>query len=119
MTNGIIKNSPLKVLFIIFFTTLSTSLYPSSFPVKIAEYFARNLGTESLSFEHEQFVRNIIKEMGITKSIHIRKMNRKAVLIYGSRNAFAYLGNYIFIGEAFFKELTPLEQRFLIGHELA
>jgi Zn-dependent protease with chaperone function len=79
-------------------------------------------GTENLSLKHEEFVRSLIKRLGIEKEIIIKKMNLNGFNKFGWANAFAYqvIGykDHIFISESFFKQLTEGEQIFLIGHEL-
>jgi len=87
-------------------------------------------GDQSLAPEKEAMVQNIAKEMGVIEPFLIRKMNRTALLTFGYHNAFAYfpaflniipISNtpFLFISEGFFEDLSPAEQRFLIGHEMA
>jgi Zn-dependent protease with chaperone function len=87
-------------------------------------------GDRLLAPEKEALVQNIAQEMGVSERFIIRKMNRTALLTFGYHNAFAYfpaflniipISNtpFLFISEGFFEDLSPAEQRFLIGHEMA
>jgi Zn-dependent protease with chaperone function len=86
-------------------------------------------GARSLAPEQEEKIASLAREMGITESITIRTMNHAALSLFGYYNAFAYFfvfldlipistKPFLFISEGFFEDLTPEEQRFLIGHEL-
>lgn len=86
-------------------------------------------GSMSLHAEQEQFVRSIADEIGVKRKLIIRKMNQNALVQFGYHNAFAYTPqmfflfplksvSFLFISEGFFEDLTPEEQRFLIGHEM-
>lgn len=86
---------------------------------RLYEHHASTYGTESVQPEHEAFIRSIMTDLGYTRPLIIRKMNRYAMSIFSRTNAFVWLDCYLFVGESFFKELSVEEQRFLIGHELA
>lgn len=88
-----------------------------------------SLGNKPLNPEHEQFIKNIAQEMGITRPITMRIMNTAAMQTFGYYNAFAahhLFANiipvvdtpFLFLSEDFFATVSPEEQRFLIGHEL-
>lgn len=104
-------------------------------------YIARQLHTYALRSTQEQFgdqpvdasqeafVQTIAQEMGITEPIILRKMNTQTLHLFGYWNAcalFPLFGNciplsnqpFLYISQGFFEDLTPQEQRFLIGHEL-
>ena len=87
------------------------------------------MGKQPLDPKYESQIKEIAAEMGITESIVIRKMNTSAMQAFGYHNAFVihYLwGNFLplnnqafmYVSESFFSDITPAEQRFLIGHEL-
>lgn len=87
------------------------------------------LGSCSLALIQEQKIKEIAQRLGITQTIHIRKMNSNTLKQFGYHNAFAYfphffniipLGNqaFMYISEGFFEDLSEQEQNFLIGHEL-
>ena len=76
-------------------TEQQSSGFQFSLMHRIKDYFANKYGiekygTEPLMPEQEKFVRAIIQEMGITKHVEIRKMNRHALVTHGLYNAFAY-----------------------------
>lgn len=89
-----------------------------------------DFGKARLEPDQEAMILAIAQEMGITKKIEIRKMNSTALSIFGYHNAFVIfpticaavipVGNVpVFYASAgFFEDITPMEQRFLIGHEL-
>jgi len=73
----------------------------------------QQFGSESLPVEHEDMIRGIAQEMDVCEPIEIRKMNSRALVLFGYYNAFAYfpqLYNYIpfgskpflFISQGFF-----------------
>lgn len=79
------------------------------------------LGTESVSFANETFIKDIQHELGLDHiNLTIRAMNDDAIALVGRENAFV-IGeyDYLFVSEEWFNELTIPERRFLIGHELA
>lgn len=89
----------------------------------------QRFGSQRISPIYETMIRNIAKELNITEPFEIRKMNTNALQAFGYGNAFVYfpqlfycipLSNipFLFISQSFFDDLTPIEQRFLIGHEL-
>ena len=93
---------------------------------RIAE---QQFGSMLLAPEHEEKIVALAQEMKVTEPIIIRKMHSRALLLFGYYNAFAYfpllfncipIGNqaFLFISEGFFEDLSPEEQRFLIGHEM-
>ena len=99
----------------------------------IEAYVSKNtqetFGNLSLEPNQEQIIKKIAHEMGIDIPFFIRKMNYKALSIFGYHNAFTYFPllfafipvattPYLFISEGFFEDLSQEEQRFLIGHEL-
>ncbi|MEX0849236.1 MAG: M48 family metalloprotease [Candidatus Dependentiae bacterium] len=86
-------------------------------------------GSMPLHAEQEQFIRSIADEIGVTRKLIIRKMNQNTLVQFGYHNAFAYSPqmfflfplksvSFLFVSEGFFEDLTPEEQRFLIGHEM-
>ncbi len=86
-------------------------------------------GSQSLAPEQEAKIREIADEMNISEPVIIRRMNRETLHAFGYYNAFAYFPQvincipisnqpFLFVSEGFFKDLTPEEQRFLVGHEL-
>lgn len=86
-------------------------------------------GTQPLAPEQEAKIRHIAQEMNIVEPIIIRKMNHQTLRTFGYYNAFACFAQFMnsiplsnkpfmFVSEGFFKDLSPEEQRFLIGHEL-
>lgn len=86
-----------------------------------SDNFVRNEGTGKLSAQKEAYIRSIIQELGMSKNIDIRKMNKRAVTTLGVDNAFVtapLIKEYLFVSEDFFDNLTESERRFLIGHEL-
>lgn len=89
----------------------------------------QSMGSAHVKPEQEQFVRDLAREMNITKPFHIRKINPANLQTFGYYNAFIAhpivarcipISNHVFlyISEGFFEDLSPEEQRFLIGHEL-
>lgn len=89
----------------------------------------QQFGALHVAPEQEEKINHIAREMGISYPIIIRKMNQAALAMFGYHNAFAYIPQlcnliptgatpFIFISEGFFEDLSPEEQRFLIGHEL-
>jgi Zn-dependent protease with chaperone function len=86
-------------------------------------------GSQLLLPVHEKKVREIAQKLGITHTIHIRKMNAQILQHLGYHNAFAYFPHFLnifplgdqafmYISEGFFEDLNSEEQDFLIGHEL-
>jgi Zn-dependent protease with chaperone function len=119
----------------VFLITLIFAIYHIPYTVQLLEEYGswhaqETLGSQSLAPIHEAKIHAIAQEMGITEPIAIRKMNYTALAAFGYHNAFAYcpsmlcgcipLSNkpFLFISEGFFEDLSPQEQRFLIGHEL-
>lgn len=97
-------------------SAIMTTIY-EAVNVRLNAHAEQTFGSLLLEPEQEGFIQEIVKEMGITQSVHIRKMNGYAMRILGRNNVFVY-GNYIFVGSNAFTDL-PLDQlRFLIGHEL-
>ena len=86
---------------------------------RLCEYYLSDFGKETLQPENEAFIRSIMQELNYTRPLIIRKMNRYAMQAWTRTNAIVLFDRYLFVGESFFKELSPEEQRFLIGHELA
>lgn len=93
------------------------------------EMMTARYGSKLLAGPQEGMILQIAKEMGINESIVIRKMNTAALQTFGYNNAFAcwaLLGGFLpfsnqpfmFLSEGFLEDLSPEEQRFLIGHEL-
>ncbi len=89
----------------------------------------QQLGAALLAPEQEEKVKAIASEMGVSEPIVIRKMNHDALRLFGYCNAISYfpailgfipISNkpFLFISEGFFEDLSPEEQRFLIGHEM-
>lgn len=89
----------------------------------------KTYGAQPLDPKHTALVQAIAAEMGISKPIKICKMNTLAMQQFGYCNALAvtplFLNlipissqPYMYISESFFADVTPAEQRFLIGHEL-
>lgn len=87
------------------------------------------MGKQPLEAQYESQVRSIAAEMGITQPLIVRKMNTAAMQAFGYHNAFVIhylqwnflpLNNqaFMYVSEGFFSDITPEEQRFLIGHEL-
>ncbi len=105
--------------FIFIFGAFHAPLQCSSIIKPITDYLAKDYGTTPLDNVHQQQVRSIMKEMGITKSIDLRKSNWKAKAVFGRNNAFALYDRYLYLSDSFFDELSKEEQRFLIGHELS
>ncbi|MFA6066761.1 MAG: M48 family metalloprotease [Candidatus Babeliaceae bacterium] len=100
---------------------------------KIDTYAIRNaeksFGSQPVAQNLEEKIRAIAREMGVTEPIIIRKMSQTALSVYGYCNAFAYFPSFfniipisnkifLFISEGFLEDLSPEEQRFLIGHEM-
>lgn len=86
-------------------------------------------GSQLLLPVHEKQVREIAQKLGITHTVHIRKMNAQSLQQLGYHNAFAYFPHFLnifplgdqafmYISEGFFEDLNEQEQDFLIGHEL-
>src|SRR5438876_215687 len=86
-------------------------------------------GSMPLAPAYEAKILAIAKELEVTDSMVMRKMNTHALKAFGYNNACAashvFLGilplvdtPFLFISEGFFEDLTEEEQRFLIGHEL-
>lgn len=87
-------------------------------------------GADHIDPEHEKQILAIADEMGIKEPFLIRKMNTHALQAFGYYNAFIYfpklfyqiipVGNtpFLYISEGFLHDISPEEQRFLIGHEL-
>ncbi|HLB94085.1 MAG TPA: M48 family metalloprotease [Candidatus Babeliales bacterium] len=89
----------------------------------------KTYGAQPLDPKRTALVQSIAAEMGISKPIKICKMNTLAMQQFGYCNAFAVTPlfldlipissqPYMYISESFFADITPAEQRFLIGHEL-
>lgn len=89
----------------------------------------KSYGSQPLDAKQAALVQAIAAEMGISKPIKICKMNTLAMQQFGYCNALAatplFLNlipissqPYMYISENFFADITPAEQRFLIGHEL-
>ncbi len=87
-------------------------------------------GNQKMEAKYEQFVYQIVRKMGISENISIRKMNYFALQFYGYHNACAVHPTflclfpiiakpYIFISHGFFEDLPEDEQMYIIGHELA
>lgn len=99
--------------------------YFNNYATKTSE---EKFGARHLSSEHVSLINSIAAEMGITEPIEIRKMNSAALRTFGYCNAFVYFPSilnlipiekpFMFFSEGFFEDLSPEEQRFLIGHEL-
>lgn len=110
------------------------SLYQCPYFYRIMDAYAiakteELLGKELLAAEHETFIREIGQQMGIEEQLFIRKMNYTAVVTWGYHNAVAYFPQFLYVipltdrpflyvSEGFFEDLSPAEQRFLIGHEM-
>jgi len=86
-------------------------------------------GKTNLKPEYEATILAIAHEMGISEPIVIRKMSSIALQKFGYYNAFVAFAllfdvipysnqPFMFVSEGFFEDLSPEEQRFLIGHEL-
>lgn len=95
----------------------------------VSNYLQEEYGDTPLAPGQEANIKHIAQEMGISQPFIIRKMSTKALLTWGYHNAlalFPVLFNFLpisstpflFISEGFLEDLTPEEQRFLIGHEL-
>lgn len=96
------------------------------------EPWANNLlessfGNQPLSQENEAEVRAIIDELNYKEPVIIKKMNWVALQKFGYYNAFACYNMeggfisgspHIFASDNFFKDLSPEERRFIIGHEV-
>jgi len=93
------------------------------------ECLYESCGNLPISKDIEEKINNIAKEIDLHESIVIRKMNVQAMKAFGYHNAFAcypqlLLGcitfnkPHVFISEGFIEDLSPEEQRFIIGHEL-
>jgi len=87
-------------------------------------------GSMPLAQEQEQLIKSIAVQMGAPDNIIMRRMNVSALRVFGYHNAFSYFPQvggvlpistipFLFVSEGFFEDLTPEEQVFLIGHELA
>lgn len=95
---------------------------------KMIQEFEQKMGNTNLNKKNEKFINSIAQELNISEPFIIRKMNVYAIKKYGYYNACVafptYLNYpisttpYLFISENFFTDLSPEEQRFLIGHEL-
>lgn len=88
------------------------------------------LGNLPPSKEIEEKITYIAQEMAVSEPIIIKRMAPLAMRILGYYNAFAcyptllfgtifFNKPHIFVSEGFFEDLSPEEQRFIIGHELA
>ncbi len=93
-------------------------------------HLCQSLGDTAPSKEIEEKITALAHTMGVTEKIMIKKMGVAAMRIYGYHNAFAcyptllfgvitFNKPHIFISEGFFEDLSPEEQCFIIGHELA
>jgi len=89
----------------------------------------QEFGATPLAPEQIEKIKLIAQEMGIIEPITIRKMNHKALRTFGYCNAFAYFPTlltfipvsntpFLFVSEGFLEDLSPEEQRFIIGHEM-
>jgi Zn-dependent protease with chaperone function len=89
----------------------------------------KSFGSQPLDAKQTALVQAIAAEMGISIPIKICKMNTLAMQQFGYCNALAVTPlfldlipissqPYMYISESFFADITPAEQRFLIGHEL-
>jgi len=124
----------LIIILVFILSGLAIGLYKSlNITDQIHTYMVRStqeqFGDQPVDAEQEKTIRAIAHEMGITESIIIRKMNIHALQSFGYWNAcaiFPLLFNcfpmsnqpFLYISQGFFEDLTPQEQRFLIGHEL-
>lgn len=84
------------------------------------KYF--NINSYDLSFKlqekNENFIRDIIQELGMSQDIKVFKMSSEEIKKYGRNNAFVTDKKEMYISEDFFNELNNEEKRFLVGHEL-
>jgi len=89
----------------------------------------QQFGPKLVAPAQEEMIRNIAREMGVTEPFTIRKMNQQALASFGYANAITYFPSFmnffpigstpfLFISEGLLEDLSPAEQRFLIGHEL-
>lgn len=95
----------------------------------VSQKTEKTFGALPLSVGQEEKIRAIASEVGVTQPFKIRKMNQMAMMTFGYHNAFVYFpllfsciptnsSPYLFISEGFLEDLSPQEQRFLIGHEM-
>jgi len=103
------------------------SNFMDDYGVKLTE---EQLGSQLLASEQEALIRSIAQEMRINKKFLVRKMNSTALSTFGYYNALVVhptalngvipVGNcpILYASASFFEDITPSEQRFLIGHEL-
>lgn len=123
------------IYFILILALLGCIAYKSTYIRQKLDAYATQVAEERfgslpLAPEQEKKIASIALEMGITEPITIRKMSTKAIQTFGYYNAFAYFSStiwnlipisdkpFLFISEGFFEDLSPEEQRFIIGHEL-
>lgn len=128
-------NKPIRLLMITLLSIFLLSLLITNGYInkKINDYAITStekmFGHARLQPNQEKFITTLAAEMGITKPFLIRKGNTGALQSHGYYNAFVYfpaLFNiipisstpFLCISEGFFEDLSPQEQRFLIGHEL-
>ncbi|HEV2600848.1 MAG TPA: M48 family metalloprotease [Candidatus Babeliales bacterium] len=101
--------------------------------IQLNEYVSqkteKSFGALPLNTDQEEKIRAIASEIGVAQPFTIRKMNQRAMMTFGYHNAFVYFpllfsciptnsSPYLFISEGFLEDLSPEEQRFLIGHEM-
>lgn len=124
------RNSLILFILIIFsglfFARENIRMFLDGYAIRLTQ---DRFGSQSLAPEQEAKIRQIAQEMNILEPIIIRRMSRQALLMMGYHNAFAYFPQFLncipisnqpflFFSEGFFEDLSPEEQRFLIGHEL-
>ena len=127
-----------KVLWLLSFSTVAMLIFSLTFNKEFLEQQTlsvavtvaqQQFGSSPLAPEQEAMIRKIAHETGVTRSVIIRKMNTQALAQFGYCNALAFnlhmcylipidSVSLLFVSEGFFEDLTPEEQRFLIGHEM-
>ncbi len=124
----------LAVIIVVFAATQGAQAHPGCgiFPskngscsneLKLANNFKAyaNPYSDKLSADNEQFVRSIMRSIGIeNKFTEIRRLSDWEMMVMGRKNAYVsknFTGYKMVISEDWFNELTAGERRFLTGHE--
>jgi Zn-dependent protease with chaperone function len=127
--------TPSRIILTLIAIAIIGFIISGSTPVcqQLSSYATRNaeqlFGATPLAPAQEEKIRSIAQEMEITQPFTVKRMNQQALATFGYHNAFAHIPliwNFfptrstpiLFISEGFFEDLSPEEQRFLIGHEL-
>src|SRR5205814_1453669 len=104
------KKIILSIFTTIFFLTSNQSLAFFNFRQKYNDNLIKSLAKEKAPAEIEKFIKDIAKEMGITKNFDVYTMNSNAINAHSGANAFV-VGDHVYVSPFFMKSLSEHERR--------